>query len=111
MKNKGLFFVLLATVISSMFLISAAKPDERKDTVTVEGYVHCMGNEPFIYPGIKTIDGKEYFVIASDEIKLDLLKNQGKKLYFTGYILKKGMEYPAMKDGSFEIIKFKEILK
>ncbi|MCR4734724.1 MAG: hypothetical protein K5829_06975 [Treponema sp.] len=103
-KSTKLLFLLLVLLPSFTF-ISAAK----NHVVKIQGTIHSYGNVPFNYPGIETSDGKVYAVSGSGELKKILLKNQGFLIEFEGVIIPKEEGQPfALKNGSFEVIKWKK---
>lgn len=84
----------------------------RNVIVEIEGTIHSYGNAPFNYPGIVTVDGKNFAVYGNIELKQLLLEHQGELLKFEGYIINREDDPVfALKDGSFEVVKWKSATK
>ena len=106
-KNNVRVVFLISLILVSLFGFSSFT----KSPTTIKGTIVSYGNEPFTYPGIKTTKGKNYLVVSSDETKTELLKQQGKLIKFTGYIMKDKEKFPigALEDGAFKIVTWEVI--
>ncbi len=102
--KKNIILILSVCLLTSLF--TSFKTNK---TVTINGYIHSYGNEPFAYPGIVTDNKKEYAIECSDEIKSELLNNQGVLIEMKGIIYKKGNYTYKLKDGVIEITEWKKI--
>lgn len=90
MKKSFLIFLLcIATAVS---LNGAVKNTQQKNNSKVEiiGYIVGKGNEPFVFPVIRTEDDTEYMIICKDKVKQKLINAQGYKIKFTGTINEEG---------------------
>ena len=75
MKKISFLFVCVCIAIS--LFTSFGKHDFQE--VKIVGTIIASGNEPFVYPVIKTEKGKNYTAECSKETKEELLRLQGKK--------------------------------
>ena len=109
MKKISFLFVCVCIAIS--LFTSFGKHDFQE--VKIVGTIIASGNEPFVYPVIKTEKGKNYTAECSKETKEELLRLHGKKIRFVGTILSSNsqkVEFHQSKDGYFKIQSF-EVLK
>lgn len=104
-KMKNIFFV--SFVCTSILLFASFGKSDSLNSAS--GIVFAEGNVPFVYPVIKTEDGKIYTVEGNKKIKEELLKTQGRKIEFTGKIISdsKNNSFRQSKDGFIEIERFK----
>ena len=102
---KKILIILMSILSITVFCSFSKSP------VTVIGSIQSFGAEPLNYPGIVTEKNKVYMIIASDETKEELMKRQGKRIQFTGRIIKKdsetGLKY--LDDGAF-VIEYWEVI-
>ena len=108
---KKIAFLFICVCIAMSLFTSFGKHDFQE--VKIVGTIIACGNEPFVYPVIKTEKGKIYTAECSKETKTELLKHQGKKIEFFGTILSSNsqkVEFQQSKDGYFKIQSF-EVLK
>ena len=79
MKRKLLF------ILSAILLMCSFSSNKIK---TVKGYIKAYGNDPFVYPAIKTEDNKFINIIDGRYSKEELLSYQSHLLEITGYVSK-----------------------
>ncbi len=82
MKKILLALILITT---SAILSAYSKPLENTE-ISLSGFVHVYGNEPFSFLGFKSDDGRELKIQADKDILSELQNSQGKKIEITGLL-------------------------
>lgn len=96
--KKSFAIILFALFSFSMiFAVNKNAGADKKTKLVVTGYVISKGNMPFVEAAIKTLDGQEYILVCSQETHKKLLKAQGRKIKFTGYLAKDGQFFTLKK--------------
>lgn len=75
----------LLLILGAIFLLCSFSSSKIK---TVKGYIKAYGNEPFVYPAIKTEDNKFYNIKEGKFSNEELLSYQAHLLEITGYVSK-----------------------
>ena len=86
MNKRFLIFILSLFCISSLFSVNKKEQIKKNSNIVVTGYILAKGNEPFVVPAIKTEDNLEYLISCNANKRKKLLKLQGYKIKFTGYL-------------------------
>jgi hypothetical protein len=86
MKKRIALILLALFCISSVFSVNKNEQSDKKSKMVISGYVISKGSMPFTMPAIKSEDGKEYLISCSAKTGKKLLKLQGYKIKFTGYL-------------------------
>ncbi len=75
------YFILIILILACFSCFAFSKKNEN---IVLEGVIVACGNDPFVSPEIKTVDGEQYPIFATKEQKNELLALQGKKILLTG---------------------------
>ena len=97
MKNSFALILLALFSFSMLFAVNKNAQSDKKTKLVVTGYVVSKGNMPFAEAAIQTLDGQEYILVCSQETHKKLLKAQGHKIKFTGYVGKDGQFFTLKK--------------
>lgn len=110
MKNKiKIYCLTVIFIFSSLIFCSYSK----NKNITVKGYIHSHGSQPFTFLGIEEINSKkEYAISASEDVLKELQASQGNEIEITGTIIKKngnGPEFEMLKDGKIIVLEWKYV--
>lgn len=103
--------VVLLFIFSAAVCFSFSKP-KQNDSVSVKGYIHVYGNEPFTFIGIACDTGEEFSIKADDSTTIELQKTQGYKIEIKGFIENStgsALKMNELKDGFLVVNKWKKV--
>lgn len=80
--KKRLFCIMMIFNLFSLYSMT-----KNTESTTLKGYIIAAGHEPFVYPVIRTLEGEDYSIEATDDLKQKLLKTQGVLLEMSGQII------------------------
>ena len=100
MKKKLFICFISFFLVSALFSVQKSVQTKNNSKVVITGYVTAKGNVPFVYPSIRSEDGKEFNLICKEKDKQKLLNAQGSLIKFTGKL---------DEDGTFILKKWKKV--